>query len=79
MRTSPFLKSVEKNVQYLKMINSSALKKVKFQYKYLKFQIKFLKTKEGTAMVQMGDGVSVERCVQNLNNVTVGDYTLTLA
>lgn len=42
-------------------------------------QIKFLKTKEGTAMVQMGDGVSVERCVQNLNNVTVGDYTLTLA
>lgn len=30
-------------------------------------------------MVQMGDGVSVERCVQNLNNVTVGDYTLTLA
>ncbi|XP_052742881.1 heterogeneous nuclear ribonucleoprotein L isoform X6 [Bicyclus anynana] len=42
-------------------------------------RIKFLKTKEGTAMVQMGDGVSVERCVQNLNNVTVGDYTLTLA
>ncbi|XP_013133901.1 PREDICTED: heterogeneous nuclear ribonucleoprotein L [Papilio polytes] len=41
--------------------------------------IKFLKTKEGTAMVQMGDGVSVERCVQNLNNVTVGEYTLTLA
>ncbi|PZC76458.1 hypothetical protein B5X24_HaOG204549 [Helicoverpa armigera] len=32
-------------------------------------RIKFLKTKEGTAMVQMGDGVSVERCVQNLNNV----------
>lgn len=42
-------------------------------------RIKFLKTKEGTAMVQMGDGLSVERCVQNLNNVTVGDYTLTLA
>lgn len=42
-------------------------------------RIKFLKTKEGTAMVQMGDAVSVERCVQNLNNVTVGDYTLTLA
>lgn len=47
--------------------------------KLFPFQIKFLKTKEGTAMVQMGDGVSVERCVQNLNNVTVGDYTLTLA
>lgn len=42
-------------------------------------RIKFLKTKEGTAMVQMGDAVSVERCVQNLKNVTVGDYTLTLA
>lgn len=35
-------------------------------------RIKFLKSKEGTAMVQMGDGVAVERCVQNLNNVTVG-------
>lgn len=36
------------------------------------FQIKFLKSKEGTAMVQMGDSVAVERCVQNLNNVSVG-------
>lgn len=35
-------------------------------------QIKFLKSKEGTAMVQMGDSVAVERCVQNLNNVAVG-------
>ncbi|XP_008191778.1 heterogeneous nuclear ribonucleoprotein L isoform X1 [Tribolium castaneum] len=35
-------------------------------------RIKFLKSKEGTAMVQMGDSVAVERCVQNLNNVTVG-------
>nr|CAH7753180.1 unnamed protein product [Callosobruchus chinensis] len=34
--------------------------------------IKFLKSKEGTAMVQMGDSVAVERCVQNLNNVSVG-------
>ncbi|KAJ8940572.1 hypothetical protein NQ318_012971 [Aromia moschata] len=34
--------------------------------------IKFLKSKEGTAMVQMGDSVAVERCVQNLNNVAVG-------
>jgi len=34
-------------------------------------RIKFLKTKEGTAMVQMGDSVAVERCVQNLNNVVV--------
>ncbi|XP_067007690.1 heterogeneous nuclear ribonucleoprotein L isoform X2 [Anabrus simplex] len=32
-------------------------------------RIKFLKTKEGCAMVQMGDGLAVERCVQNLNNV----------
>ncbi|KAF5285535.1 hypothetical protein FQA39_LY16600 [Lamprigera yunnana] len=35
-------------------------------------RIKFLKSKEGTAMVQLGDGVAVERCVQNLNNVIVG-------
>lgn len=35
-------------------------------------RIKFLKSKEGTAMVQMGDNVAVERCVQNLNNITVG-------
>lgn len=35
-------------------------------------QIKFLKSKEGTAMVQMGDSVAVERCVQNLNNISVG-------
>jgi len=35
-------------------------------------QIKFLKTKEGTAMVQMGDSVAVERCVQHLNNIPVG-------
>ncbi|XP_023703865.1 heterogeneous nuclear ribonucleoprotein L isoform X2 [Cryptotermes secundus] len=34
-------------------------------------RIKFLKTKEGCAMIQMGDGLAVERCVQNLNNVTL--------
>lgn len=38
----------------------------------LLLQIKFLKTKEGTAMVQMGDSVAVERCVQHLNNIPVG-------
>jgi heterogeneous nuclear ribonucleoprotein L len=37
------------------------------------FQIKFLKTKEGTAMVQMGDSVAVERCVQHLSNIPVGN------
>ena len=31
-------------------------------------RVKFLKTKEGCAMVQMGDGPSVERVVSNLNN-----------
>ncbi|CAH1284817.1 unnamed protein product [Diabrotica balteata] len=35
-------------------------------------RIKFLKSKEGTAMVQMGDSVAVERCVQNLNNINIG-------
>ncbi len=31
-------------------------------------RVKFLKTKEGCAMVQMGDGLAVERVVSNLNN-----------
>lgn len=39
---------------------------------FYSLQIKFLKTKEGTAMVQMGDGVAVERCVQHLNNIPIG-------
>jgi len=33
-------------------------------------RIKFLKTKEGCAMVQMGDALAVERAVGNLNNTT---------
>ena len=33
-------------------------------------RVKFLKTKEGCAMVQMGDSLAVERVVTNLNNVT---------
>ena len=36
-------------------------------------KVKFLKTKEGCAMIQMGDSIAVERCLQNLNNVTIGD------
>ena len=31
-------------------------------------RVKFLKTKEGCAMAQMGDGLAVERVVANLNN-----------
>jgi hypothetical protein len=38
---------------------------------FVGLQIKFLKTKEGCAMIQMGDGLAVERCVQNLNNVAL--------
>ncbi|KAA0189980.1 hypothetical protein HAZT_HAZT009914 [Hyalella azteca] len=33
-------------------------------------QIKFLKTKEGCAMVQMGDALAVERAIGNLNNTS---------
>lgn len=33
-------------------------------------RIKFLKSKEGCAMVQLGDGVAVERCISNLNNAS---------
>jgi len=32
-------------------------------------RIKFLKSKEGSAMIQLGDGVSVQRAIENLNNV----------
>lgn len=43
-------------------------------------KVKFLKTKEGCAMIQMGDSIAVERCLQNLNNVTIGtDGRLQLA
>jgi len=33
-------------------------------------RVKFLKTKEGCAMVQMGDSLAVERAVTNLNNIS---------
>lgn len=33
-------------------------------------RVKFLKTKEGCAMVQMGDALAVERVVSNLNNTS---------
>ena len=33
-------------------------------------RVKFLKTKEGCAMVQLGDSLAVERVVTNLNNIT---------
>lgn len=33
-------------------------------------KVKFLKTKEGCAMVEMGDGLAVERALANLNNST---------
>lgn len=41
-------------------------------------KIKFLKTKEGCAMIQMGDTISVERCISNLNNCSVGDMKIQL-
>ncbi|XP_039279502.1 heterogeneous nuclear ribonucleoprotein L isoform X3 [Nilaparvata lugens] len=34
-------------------------------------RVKFLKTKEGCAMIQMGDNLAVERCIWYLNNKTV--------
>lgn len=41
-------------------------------------RVKFLKTKEGCAMVQMGDSLAVERCVSNLNNITFFDSKMQL-
>lgn len=34
-------------------------------------QIKFLKSKEGSAMIQLGDPIAVERAIANLNNAHV--------
>ncbi|XP_037090820.1 heterogeneous nuclear ribonucleoprotein L-like isoform X4 [Pollicipes pollicipes] len=34
-------------------------------------RIKFLKTKEGCAMVQLGDALAVERAIGNLNNINI--------
>lgn len=34
-------------------------------------KVKFLRTKEGCAMVQMGDAMAVERCVSSLNKITL--------
>lgn len=36
-------------------------------------RIKFLKSKDGAAMVQMGDAAGCERVIQNLNNMTAFD------
>ena len=41
-------------------------------------RVKFLKTKEGCAMVQMGDSQAVERAVTNLNNITYFDSKMQL-
>jgi len=42
-------------------------------------RIKFLKSKEGAAMVQLGDGISVERAIQNLHNCFFFDSELRLS
>uniref|UniRef100_A0A0K8SUU7 RRM domain-containing protein n=1 Tax=Lygus hesperus TaxID=30085 RepID=A0A0K8SUU7_LYGHE len=41
-------------------------------------RIKFLKTKEGCAMIQMGDSISVERCINHLKNTPLFGGTLQL-
>ena len=41
-------------------------------------RVKYLKTKEGCAMVQMGDSLAVERVIANLNNVTFFDSKMQL-
>jgi heterogeneous nuclear ribonucleoprotein L len=40
-----------------------------YNYIFVFFQIKFLKTKEGSAMVQMGDAASVDRAIFYLNGL----------
>ena len=41
-------------------------------------QVKFLRSKEGSAMVQMGDPGSVERVMKNLNNVFFNESKMQL-
>lgn len=41
-------------------------------------KVKFLKSKPGTAMVQMGDPASVDRAIQNLSGIRFFDEKLTL-
>ncbi|XP_061183931.1 heterogeneous nuclear ribonucleoprotein L-like [Saccostrea echinata] len=41
-------------------------------------RVKFLKSKEGSAMVQLGDSLAVERCMQNLNYITLFGNKITL-
>lgn len=42
-------------------------------------QVKFLKSKEGCAMVQMGDPAAVERCLGALNNLTFFGHKMQLS
>ncbi|KAG1681987.1 Heterogeneous nuclear ribonucleoprotein L [Nymphon striatum] len=42
-------------------------------------RVKFLKTKEGCAMVQMGDPISVDRTIYNLNNLEFFEKKMQLA
>lgn len=42
-------------------------------------QVKFLKSKPGTAMVQMGDPMSVDRAIHNLSGVQFFGEKLVLA
>ena len=42
-------------------------------------RVKFLKSKEGCAMVQMGDPVAVERCLNSLNNITFFNHKMQLS
>lgn len=43
------------------------------------FQVKFLKSKPGTAMVQMGDAMAVDRAIAGLTGMRFFDEKLALA
>ena len=51
---------------------------VKLTIVFLHRQVKFLKSKEGCAMVQMGDSVSVERSIASLNKVSFFGHEMQL-
>lgn len=45
---------------------------------FLLLQVKFLKSKEGVAMIQLGDNASCERAIKNINGCFVFGQKLLL-
>ena len=64
----------EKVKKIIKISHQERYNKLQYNYtiltfdSYIMIKVKFLKSKEGSAMVQLGDPISVERAIANLSN-----------